>query len=195
MENSDLEVVLAHELGHKALRAGLVSMTGINQEAASDHFAALVTSPQRVVDWLQNLILWAPENNVIQTETDNDPHPTAYERALAVAANCPGQVNLDGFRVPWSPQVTVNDRIEPIPVVPASGASQTILKGHAENAASASHPNRASLKTVHAELADRPSSAPARFFRATPGTSLSRTSRSLNRRVQRSNFPVKNGSS
>jgi hypothetical protein len=115
----DLEVSLAHELGHKAIGRGYVAVTGKNEESAADQFAALVTSPQRVVDMLRNVAQFAPENNAIPLPEKADRHPTAYERAMAIAKSFPGQVNLQGFPAPSSPSTTVNGIAEPVPVVPS----------------------------------------------------------------------------
>ena len=75
--------------------------------------------PQRVVDMLRNLAQTTPESNAIPLPKNADRHPTAYERAMAIAKSFPGQVNLEGFPPPSSPSETVEGAAEPVPVVPS----------------------------------------------------------------------------
>jgi hypothetical protein len=146
----DAEVVLAHEFGHRAIDLGLITVAG-NKEAAADSFAALVTSPQRVVDMLRNLARAFPENNQIPLATASDPHPTAYERALAVVCGFPGQANLENFPIPSAAPVTVKDSPDPVLLLPAPLPSE-LLEPRAELSVPNDRrpPRRANLRVLHA---------------------------------------------
>jgi hypothetical protein len=156
LEQTDLESVLAHELGHKAIERGYVAMTGKNQESAADNFAAMVTSPQRVVDMLKNCAQSWPETNAIHEPQGLGPaHPSAYERALAVANAFPGQVDLKDFPIPSSPPVTVNGIADPVPVIASPLPSQlTVPNNSAIAPAGAGRPAyRAGLRDIQASTA------------------------------------------
>lgn len=146
----DLESVLAHELGHKAMGRGYVAITGKNEESAADNFAALVTSPQRVVDMLRSIAQAWPESNTIFDLKDADPHPTAYERALAIAENFPGQVDLKDFPVPRSPPVTVHGVADPVPLVPVPLPSKLTVPHAAITPHDGGRPYRAGLRDIQA---------------------------------------------